>query len=214
MKDSLIALAGALLIAHGTLALAASSVDLSVKGAITPSACTPSINQGGLVDFGKIPAKHLSADTTTPLPSTVLKLGVNCDGATFFALRGIDNRLGTAYLDDGYNYGLGVANGDPTQKLGMYFLTLSNAVSDIGPLDTLMSQDGGKFWWNFQSYYWLVSHLWVAFGSSIDGIAAPIAVRQVTADLQVYAWLAPSRGLDLNEQISLDGFATVELIYL
>ncbi|MGU9855973.1 DUF1120 domain-containing protein [Pseudomonas sp. LF245] len=37
MKDSLAALTGALLIVYGTVALAASSVDLSVKGAIIPS---------------------------------------------------------------------------------------------------------------------------------------------------------------------------------
>ena len=60
MKLTLKALATALLISASAAAMAASSVDLSVKGVITPNACTPSLSGGGVVDYGKISAKDLN----------------------------------------------------------------------------------------------------------------------------------------------------------
>nr|WP_314528591.1 DUF1120 domain-containing protein [uncultured Pseudomonas sp.] len=57
-------------------AVAASSVDLSVKGSITPSACMPSMSSSGTVDYGKLSAKDLNADKVTRLPSEYLQLRV------------------------------------------------------------------------------------------------------------------------------------------
>lgn len=65
MKTPVSLLSSALLLAMTSSVFAASSVDLSVKGLITPSACTPSLP--GDVDFGKIAAKDLNIDTSTAL---------------------------------------------------------------------------------------------------------------------------------------------------
>lgn len=61
---------------------AASSVDLTVKGLITPSACTPALSGGGTVDYGKISAKDLKADQQTFLPTQIVQFSVTCDAAT------------------------------------------------------------------------------------------------------------------------------------
>jgi hypothetical protein len=96
-------------------AVAASSVDLNVKGSITPSACTPSMPSSGTVDYGKLSAKSLNADKVTRLPPEYLQLRVECDAATLYALQGHDNRAGSAPNDEG-GFGLGLINGD--EKLG------------------------------------------------------------------------------------------------
>ena len=212
MKDSLAALAGALLIAHCTVVLAASSVDVSVRGAITPSACTPGLSQEGLIDFGKIPAKDLSPDSSTSLPTVILKLTVNCDAPALFALRGNDNRAGSAHRDDGYGYGLGLINGD--EKLGTYLLTLRDPVSSTAQVSPLTSLNGGESWWNFPYGVFLVWHQLAAFGNNDSGVAAPVALLDVTSDLHVETSIAPTRGLTLDQQVPLDGSATVDMFYL
>ncbi|WP_122802093.1 DUF1120 domain-containing protein, partial [Pseudomonas viridiflava] len=53
MNKHLIAVASALLITGTAPAFAASTVDLTVKGIITPNACTPGLSSGGIIDHGK-----------------------------------------------------------------------------------------------------------------------------------------------------------------
>ncbi|MDO9347200.1 MAG: DUF1120 domain-containing protein, partial [Pseudomonas sp.] len=67
MSLSIKPLVATLLLVGATQAIAASSVDLAVKGLITPSSCTPTLSNGGAVDYGKLSAKDLNADSKTPL---------------------------------------------------------------------------------------------------------------------------------------------------
>lgn len=193
-------------------AFAASTVDLAVRGTITPSACTPGLSQGGQIDFGKIPARDLSADSPTRLPTVILKLTVNCAAPTLFALRSKDNRAGSAYLDDGYTYGMGLINGN--EKVGGYLLTLRDPVSSTAQLSTLTSVNGGVSWWNFPQGVFLVWHNLSAFGNNDSGVAAPMPLLDVTSDLYVESRIAPANGLTLDQQVPLDGAATLDLIYL
>ncbi len=49
----------------------AQSVTLSVKGTVSPGACTPTLTNGGVLDWGIIPANTLSNDAPTHLlPNT------------------------------------------------------------------------------------------------------------------------------------------------
>ena len=54
MKHMLSLMTMAIALAGGGQAMAASSVDLSIKGSITPAACTPTLSNGGVVMHGKI----------------------------------------------------------------------------------------------------------------------------------------------------------------
>ncbi|WP_256590845.1 MULTISPECIES: DUF1120 domain-containing protein [unclassified Pseudomonas] len=65
MKKYLAALSATALIGVAPFAMAASSVDLTVTGTITPAACMPSISNGGAIDLGKISAKDLNPTTYT-----------------------------------------------------------------------------------------------------------------------------------------------------
>ncbi|WP_395609037.1 DUF1120 domain-containing protein [Pseudomonas sp. B22129] len=208
MKDCFAALAGALLIAHAAVAQAASSVDVSLKGAITPSACNPSLSDGGQVDYGKIAAKDLSPTGTTVLPPVTLELNVDCEAATLFALNGRDNRLGSSYFSAlDHLYGLGLVNGN--EKLGGYQIGVFNPVADE-PVVPLFSFDDGKTWLVNSSGSYMGHPYLNAFGDS----PTPKALRNVKVELRIATEIAPVRNLTLTEEVPLDGSATLDLIYL
>src|SRR5689334_13790709 len=102
-----LALLTPLVIACAPVALAASSADLRVTGLITPSACTPSLSGGGIVDHGKVTVKDLKPDQPTALKRGTLYLEVNCDATTPFTLTTIDNREGSSAIHPN-SHGLGV----------------------------------------------------------------------------------------------------------
>lgn len=209
MKDSLAALAGALLIAHGTVALAASSVDLSVKGAITPSACTPSVSNGGLVDYGKISAQDLNPTGVTELPKTFFKLAVSCDAPSLFALASQDNRSTTAGAAASFVLG----RISPTKWIGTYFLSMENIVADDPAVQQIYSVDNGSTW-----TYPVEADIQVnalnAFGNRSSGTTAPVPLKDVSIDLVVAPFIFPKSQLPAGESVPLDGSATLELRYL
>lgn len=207
-KNSLAVLAGILLIAHGTVAMAASAVDLSVKGAITPSACTPSLSDGGVVDYGKIAAKDLSPTGSTVLPRLSIQLTVDCEAQTLFALTGRDNRLGSSIFPAlNHMYGLGLVNGNV--KLGAYQIGVFDPVADE-PVYPLFSADQGATWLmnHFGSY--MGHYHWTAFGDS----TTPKALRNIKVDLRFLTEIAPVRNLPITQEMPIDGSATLDMIYL
>ncbi|NVZ22930.1 DUF1120 domain-containing protein [Pseudomonas costantinii] len=207
MKVPFVVCSAAWLLACTSAAQAASSVDLSVTGVITPSACAPSLSEGGRVDFGKISAKDLALYRTTELPPVTLKLSVNCEARTLFALNGRDNRQGSAHYFQPLYYGLGLVNGN--QKLGSYEIGVFNPVSDV-PVVPLLSFDHGQTWLmnSFGSY--MGHDYWNAFGDSLT----PKALQNVTVDLRISTSIAPARNLTLTDEVPLDGSATLDVVYL
>lgn len=209
MKDSLAALAGALLIAHCTVALAASSVDLSVKGSITPSACSPSLSNNGLVDYGKISIQDLNPTGATELPVTSFKLAVNCEGASLFALATQDNRASVA--GPGASFILGLIT--PTLWVGTYFLSMENIQLDDPAAYSIYSMDNGNTWL-FNPDANVPANILLAFGHHSSGVRAPVPIKDVSLDLVVQPYIYPKNQIPVGETIALDGSATLELRYL
>ncbi|NWC74511.1 DUF1120 domain-containing protein [Pseudomonas sp. P7759] len=209
MKDSLTALAGALLIAHGTVALAASSVDLSVKGSITPSACTPSLSDGGVVDYGKISAQDLNPTGVTELPKAFFKLAVNCEGRSLFGLAAQDNRSSVA----GSSASFVLGRISPTNWIGTYFLSMANLVADDPSAYPIYSVDNGSTWL-FDPDKPVPANTLSAFGNHLSGSLAPVSLKAVSLDLVVEPFIFPKSQLPAGETIPLDGSATFELRYL
>ncbi|TFY92624.1 DUF1120 domain-containing protein [Pseudomonas kairouanensis] len=199
-------IAALLTTATGT-ALAASSVDLAVKGSITPSACTPSLSSGGTVDFGKMSAKDLNADKVTRLESDLIQLRISCDAATLFAFKGDDNRKGS--VPDGHegNFGLGLINGN--EKLGSYYGVLTSAVADNSPARFIGSQDGGATWFSTGE----LSDSLITSVANTTSIT-PIPVQELTGDLKIKALIAPANSLTLTSEVPLDGSVTLTVSYL
>lgn len=209
MNTPLVLLSTALLLTSASTVFAASSVDLTVKGLITPSACSPSLPGGQVVDYGKISAKDLKQDHWTGLGKQTLQLAITCDGPTLVALRGIDNQGNSP--DPRNSYGLALV-GD--KKLGDYILVLSNVRADGAAPSVLESSDDGLTWQeHVPGDVWPVTSL-ASFGNRSTGSPAPIPIEQVTADLGVSTNIAPTAGMDLTNEVLINGSATIEVKYL
>ncbi|MGE8150674.1 DUF1120 domain-containing protein [Pseudomonas vancouverensis] len=207
MNKRLSLVATVLLMTGTASAFAASNTDLTVTGTITPSACTPTLSNGGTIDYGKISAKDLNADRQTNLTTQQLQMNVNCDAATLMAIETKDNRLGSAFINDTYDFGLGLINGN--EKLGAMSLSLVAQVADGAPARSITSEDGGSTW-IFGIYIAKDNIISVADTST----AAPIPVQQFTADLRVSPRIAPTNGLTLTNEVSIDGSVTMTVRYL
>lgn len=186
---------------------AASSVDLTVKGLITPSACTPALSGGGTVDYGKISAKDLNVDRATSLPLQILQFNVTCDAATLMAMEAKDNREGSDNNNDFMEFGLGLING--TEKLGNMTLRLIRPVADGVPITTVASYDDGVTW-NFDSNL-MRGYL---LAPAAVGTNTPLPVQQWTSDLYVAPQIAKTSELTLTNEVAIDGSVTLTVRYL
>ena len=104
------------------IANAASTVDLTVTGLITPMACTPVLSSGGLVDFGKISRNDLNPSTGTRLPHKYLTLTVNCNAPGRYALRMRDTADGLPTSTASFSTGW---TGQQRNKIGVYSVALT-----------------------------------------------------------------------------------------
>ncbi len=210
MNKHLIAVASALLITGTAPVFAASTVDLTVKGIITPNACTPVLSGGGVIDHGKISAKDLNTDKMTLLPKASLQMTVTCDAAALFALKATDNRAGSAAAG-GY-FGLGLING--TQKLGTYNLNMGSStnppVADGEVVQSIASWDNGTTWEKYSSFE-PGALLSVA---TLADVSTPRPTQVLVTDINYAGYISRTDGLDLSNEVTIDGSATIEVMYL
>ncbi|MGH8452822.1 DUF1120 domain-containing protein [Pseudomonas sp.] len=210
MKASLTTLVAIALLGGTSCVLAASSVDLTVKGLITPSACSTTLSQGGVADYGKIAARDLNETIPTTLPITTMQFSVTCEGATLFAFNGVDNRPNPN--PNIYSYSLGLING--TQSVGTYYITFKNPIADGLPVSKLASLDNGATWYEITENSGWMRGRPAAFGNDASGVWAPIPITTLNSDFLVQPYIAATRELTLTEEQPLDGSATLELRYL
>lgn len=200
-------LLAALLFTGAGQAFAASSVDLTVRGLITPSACEPILSGGGNVEVGKISAKDLKADDYTRLADQSLQLTVTCDGATLMAIEPKDNRAGSNSEVDDAAFGLGLVNG--SEKLGFFNMILQAAVADGTEVDPIASRDNGLTW---TSLTYLINNGITSVANTTA--VAPVPVQILVADLLINPFIAPANSLTLTEEVPIDGSATLTVKYL
>ncbi|WP_338479700.1 DUF1120 domain-containing protein [Pseudomonas trivialis] len=205
MSKSLKILIGTLILAGAGHAVAASSVDLNVKGLITPNACRPSLSDGGLIDHGKISAKDLKPNNPTLIGTHTLTLHVNCEAAIAFALRGLDNRAGSSMSS---NFGLGLINGD--QKLGQFQITLVNPVADGVAVQPIASYDLGNTWIKEK---FMEPDLYMSIATMADH-SQPLPTKELVLDLRIQTVIYKTDGLDLSNEVPIDGSAVLEVKYL
>lgn len=206
MKKYFAALSATALLGIAPQALAASTTDLTVTGTITPSACMPTLSNGGRIDHGTISSKDLNQDRVTPLIPQSLTMTVTCDAAILFALNPIDNQAGSSLSR--FNFGLGLINGN--QKLGEFAISVANAVADTVPVLTIASNNQGNGW--FLSSAWN-SDFYMAVNTA-GNYNPPIAVKDLSMDLEVATTIARADRLDLSDDVSINGSVTFEMKYL
>lgn len=205
MNTRLTTLAVSALLLSSANAFAASSVDLTVKGLIVPSACTPSLSGGGMIDHGKVSAKDLNPDRGTAIGVHTLSMTVDCDAPIQFALHPIDNRAASGLTTD---FGLSFIN--ETQKLGHFSLTWRGMVADGVTVQPIASMDQGKTW--YSEKFWEPSMYMAAASMSDD--TQPLPIQNLSVDLEVLTIINAAASLDLSNEVTIDGSATVEVKYL
>ncbi len=195
----------------------ARSRELRLQARFAPAACTPSLSNGGTVDFGKLSVMDLHMDKETALPDRPLVVSVACDAPTAFTLRLQDNRQGSATgHNDETTYGLGLdAKG---QKIGRYAVIFDPARATADSFAQLYRTDSPTVNapWSSASASPLAigasRHL--GFNASAGTTSGPAAIQQLSATASLEAVMAPLGSLDLGSEVRLDGAATLELNYL
>ena len=189
-------------------ARAASTVDLTVTGRVTPDACHIELTDEGSIDHGKIPSHILKPNEFTLLPSRVLALNVLCARPMLFALVGVDNRAESS-LEPKFFYGLGRNIHVPGERLGYVALSYRNAVGDAQPMQVLASSDSGETWTQQADAY---PRFYMAFAPAGD--RQPDFISQLTAELHVDTAINFSQYLTLDQEVPLDGSIVLDLRYL
>ncbi|OPA97267.1 hypothetical protein BFW88_04515 [Pseudomonas fluorescens] len=199
-----------------TAANAASTVELTVGGLITPMACTPVLSGGGLIDFGKISRQDLNLSTGTRLPLKSLTLTVSCNAPGRYALRMRDNRDGSAHVNSEIYYGLGLDSAG--NKLGVYSVKFDprQTVADALPVTYgTESTTGGLAWRTSNSNpIDIGSRSLLGFTDIAGSNAGPSAIQNLTSTLTLEAVINARQNLDLSVETPLDGSATLEVVYL
>jgi hypothetical protein len=201
-------LAVLLLLKAAQPAFAASFVDVTVTGRLTPDACHVSLSEGGTVDHGKIPAHSLSATEFTVLPSRTLELSVQCARPMLFALEGIDNRSESS-LAPGFFYGLGRNIHAHDERLGSVALSYRDPVGDAQPMQVLASGNTGETWEPDPNAY-PKFHM----GFALPGDRQPDFIRHLTTRLRIDTSINFSQYLTLDQEVPLDGSIVLDLRYL
>ncbi|MBN2977314.1 DUF1120 domain-containing protein [Pseudomonas sp. MAFF 301380] len=187
-------------------ALAASSVDLSVTGLITPSACHPTLSDGGVYDLGKIAARDLNVDRPTRLTEHSLQLVITCEATTLLAIQPKDNRLGSSSAQvNPHIFGLGLVNA--TQPLGYMELRLMSIMGDGVRMYGIST--GGANWFPTSI---LSPNLLTSFTNRL--FLGPEPLRYLNADLLISPIIAPANTLPLAEEMPIDGSVTLSMHYL
>jgi type 1 fimbria pilin len=205
-----------------SLGALAASVEVKVIGTIIPNACTPTLAGGGTIDYGTHSSTDLSTNDFTLLPEKNVAFTIVCNAPTKVALKAIDNRAGTRVpgavkkirpaLNEIGAFGLGNASG---KNIGVYAMTLAvnDFTADGAQVESTFSKDSGTTWLNSSSGG-IANDGSVLMSWSATTAGAPIAFKTLSGTLNVQAALNKGSELDLSSDVSLDGSATLELVYL
>lgn len=195
------------------------SRELGLHARFAPAACTPSLSNGGTVDFGKLSVMDLNTDKETALPARPLVVNVGCDAPASFHLSLTDNRQGSATGPaDASAFGLGLDAGQ--QKIGRYRLVFDPARASGDSFPALFRTDAatgasGQPWSSASaSPIAIEANRYLGFSTSAGSTSGPDPIQTLSATANLEAVIAPLDALDLGSEVRLDGAATLELNYL
>lgn len=191
-----------------TPALCASSVEVTLSGSITPSACTPILSSDGIVDHGRVPARSLNQYEFTELLARSLDLTVTCNQPVLFVLVGVDNRAASS-VGPGFYYGLGNNIHAPTERLGSVALAIREAVGDGQRAIVLASSNKGLTWFPETNAY---PDNYMGFAH--PGTLVPDPHRELSAKLEIKTSINAAAYLTLDQEVPLDGSIVLDLRYL
>jgi type 1 fimbria pilin len=209
----------ALLVAAGNAVAAGPTATLQVKGTITPAACTPTLANGGIVDFGATSTSEITSGADLRLVNKNIGLNITCTGATKMMFSVTDNRSDSAVLLTQYTarslLGLGKTTND--KSIGGYAITFNTLMVD-GEAGTVITSSDNANWSSIDSSMaiWVNGNAGPAEMTSFAkaGESVPTAFEQVTLNLLVTNATLSKEMKDITEVQNLDGNATLNFSYL
>lgn len=224
MKKTVIAMT---VLACTSLPALAESVDVIVKGTITPASCTPQLGGGGVIDYGTIHPNTLSQTDYTKLPGKEIPISITCDAPAKVALKATSMRPGSTAGATERPWGVApspvsgmlpvVGLGlDGSDKIGGYSMGFTSVLLDGNVGHTLyQNDDWDNNKWSLSpsaSFFSVNNSMKVSWSTAADN--TPQAFEAMSGTIRVDAYLNKASELDLSKPVALDGLTTIEMIYL
>ncbi|WP_353631794.1 DUF1120 domain-containing protein [Pseudomonas canadensis] len=209
MKKLLCTSVAGLLIGSALPAFAASTTDLTVKGMIVPSACTPSLTPGGTINVGRLSVKDLNQDARTLLTPVTLQLSINCEASTLFAMTATDNRAdsATSVVE------LGIGKTTAGEPIGGYLVLLGKVIADQAPVQPIGSMNNGRTWLSMFADEGWQTDMWVSIKQP-GAVSVPIPAKDTQMEFLVNPFIHPAKNLTISQDTGIDGSATISVVYL
>ena len=191
--------------------------ELTLRAHFAPVTCLPTLSDHGVVDYGTLYAKDLSATNETPLPTRTLRLNVSCDAPIRFGLRMKDNRDGSATGGtDETAYGLDL---DASRnKIGRFYLTIDPGEFSADSFPTLYRTDStsnGVAWSSSTARQIpMAANSLLGFTDKTGVTTGPVSMQTLTGTMRIKTYLAPMQSLDLRDVVRINGSGTLEIVYL
>ena len=191
--------------------------ELTLRAHFAPVACLPTLSDHGVVDYGTLYAKDLSATNETPRPTRTLRLNVSCDAPIRFGLRMKDNRDGSATGGtDETAYGLDL---DASRnKIGRFYLTIDPGEFSADSFPTLYRTDStsnGVAWSSSTARQIpMAANSLLGFTDKTGVTTGPVSMQTLTGTMRIKTYLAAMQSLDLRDVVRINGSGTLEIVYL
>ncbi|MBZ7674047.1 DUF1120 domain-containing protein [Klebsiella grimontii] len=226
MKKTLLA---AILAMSATATVSANpTAVLKLQGTLTNAACTPTLDNGGVVDYGTINLGELSATAVNQLGQKNINLTINCTAATKLSWNLVDERSssnakltvenatasGGTLDDERVTYGVGKAG---NVNIGSYalFVKSDSVVADGVGVNAISTDYYGS-----ADTAWIKNPNGITAGTFRDfsvaafGSSEPIAFKTATFPLVTSLAIQNTSTLAITDDTALDGQLTISLRYL
>ncbi|QLK62943.1 DUF1120 domain-containing protein [Enterobacteriaceae bacterium Kacie_13] len=226
MKNIFKLTALACLMAAASNAVAAPTANVQIKGTVKMGACTPTLSNNGIADYGNVITDQLSATEDTQMPHKYITMNITCGSPTLLTWQMIENRFNTnsysvVILDSAItpydatnnNNVFGVGLTAQSKRIGGYALafdyTQMTTAAGLRLIQKTSSED------------WILSGTALATRSNPEirffSLAGPDALEPTAfSDLTIPMKIsfAIDNGLNITDVTSIDGNATLNLNYL
>ena len=214
----------ALVLSYANSTFAANqSTDLKVQGTLTMGSCTPTLSSGGVVDYGKLSIATLDASAVNQMGEHDITLSLTCVSPTKVGFSVVDDRTDTVAdtspnvngfkATPGQEFGLGkTAGGISLGSFAMLPYSDSNDTFIDGlPGHLIISTDNGATWSKSRGLLKNDGSETVSFANADD---TPVALTTASDVIGVNAAIQDTTTLAITDDTSLDGQATISVVYL
>lgn len=209
-------------------AFAAETSVMKVTGTLTNSACTPELDNGGVIDYGTIRLGELSSDTDNQLGQKSINFTINCAAPTRVGWTSVDDRSSTTakgiYIKNAFNSGTATVSGNSWTfgvgktaddiKIGAYsgFVRAANVTANGTSARLIYQQQGNTNWSGCSDCY--LQNTIRTWTVATNGTSVPLAFTTATFPLKTSLAIEDTATLGITDDTPLDGQLTLSLTYL